>query len=82
GGNDNLTRKMIDEYTKFVGIYGAKGLAYIKINSLSQGKEGLQSPIVKNISDETLFKVIEIPSAKEDDLLVFGAGKTKIVNDS
>ncbi|MDE4965613.1 GAD domain-containing protein, partial [Francisella tularensis] len=44
GGNDKLTSKMIDEYTKFVGIYGAKGRAYIKINSLSQGKEGLQSP--------------------------------------
>lgn len=59
GGNDKLSRKKIDEYTKFVGIYGARGLAYIKINSLSEGKEGLQSPIVKNISEETLFNVIE-----------------------
>ncbi|GAB4222369.1 MAG: aspartate--tRNA ligase [Francisella sp.] len=81
-GNEKLTRKMIDDYTKFVGIYGAKGLAYIKINSLSQGKEGLQSPIVKNISEETLFKVIEKTGAKEGDLLFFGAGKAKIVNDS
>ena len=77
-----LSRKKIDEYTKFVGIYGARGLAYIKINSLSQGKEGLQSPIVKNISEETLFNVIERTGAKEGDLLFFGAGKTKIVNDS
>jgi aspartyl-tRNA synthetase len=81
-GNEKLSRKKIDEYTKFVGIYGARGLAYIKINSLSQGKEGLQSPIVKNISEETLFKVIEKTGAKEGDLLFFGAAKTKIVNDS
>ena len=81
-GNDKLTRKMIDEYTDFAGIYGAKGLAYIKINSLSQGKDGLQSPIVKNISEETLFKVIEKTGTKEGDLLFFGAGKAKIVNDS
>ncbi|AJC48427.1 aspartate--tRNA ligase [Allofrancisella guangzhouensis] len=81
-GNEKLTRKKIDEYTKFVGIYGARGLAYIKINSLSQGKDGLQSPIVKNISEETLFNVIEKTGAKEGDLLFFGAGKAKIVNDS
>ena len=82
GGNDKLSRKKIDEYTKFVGIYGARGLAYIKINSLSEGKEGLQSPIVKNISEETLFNVIQKTGAKEGDVLFFGAGKTKIVNDS
>ncbi|AXA32939.1 aspartate--tRNA ligase [Francisella adeliensis] len=81
-GNEKLSRKKIDEYTKFVGIYGARGLAYIKINSLSEGKDGLQSPIVKNISEETLFKVIEKTGAKEGDLLFFGAAKTKIVNDS
>ena len=81
-GNEKLTRKKIDEYTKFVGVYGARGLAYIKINSLSQGKEGLQSPIVKNISEETLFNVIEKTGAKEGDLLFFGAGKAKVVNDS
>lgn len=81
-GNDKLTRKMIDEYTNFVGIYGAKGLAYIKINSLSQGKDGLQSPIVKNISEETLFKVIDKTGAEEGDLLFFSAGNAKIVNDS
>ncbi|API85954.1 aspartate--tRNA ligase [Francisella uliginis] len=81
-GNEKLTRKMIDEYTKFVSIYGARGLAYIKINSLSQGKEGLQSPIVKNISEDALFNVIKKTGAQEGDLLFFGAGKTKIVNDS
>ncbi|GMN89948.1 aspartate--tRNA ligase [Francisella sciaenopsi] len=82
GGNDKLSRKKIDEYTKFVGIYGARGLAYIKINSLSEGKEGLQSPIVKNISEETLFNVIEKTGAQVGDVLFFGAAKTKIVNDS
>lgn len=82
GGNDKLSRKKIDEYTKFVGIYGARGLAYIKINSLSEGKEGLQSPIVKNISEETLFKVIEKTGAQVGDVLFFGAAKAKIVNDS
>ncbi|WP_172106165.1 aspartate--tRNA ligase [Allofrancisella frigidaquae] len=81
-GNEKLTRKNIEEYTKFVGIYGARGLAYIKINSLSQGKDGLQSPIVKNISEETLFNIIEKTGAKEGDLLFFGAGKAKVVNDS
>ena len=81
-GNEKLSRKKIDEYTKFVGIYGARGLAYIKINSLSQGKDGLQSPIVKNISEETLFNVIEKTGAKEGDVLFFGAAKAKIVNDS
>ena len=81
-GNEKFTRKNLDDYTKFVGIYGARGLAYIKINSLSEGKDGLQSPIVKNISEETLFKVIEKTGAKEGDLLFFGAGKAKMVNDS
>ncbi|QIW09263.1 aspartate--tRNA ligase [Francisella sp. LA112445] len=81
-GNEKFTRKNLDDYTKFVGIYGARGLAYIKINSLSEGKDGLQSPIVKNISEETLFKVIEKTGAKEGDILFFGAAKAKIVNDS
>ncbi|MEY8767451.1 aspartate--tRNA ligase [Francisella philomiragia] len=82
GGNEKLSRKKIDEYTKFVGIYGARGLAYIKINSLSEGKDGLQSPIVKNISEETLFNVIEKTGAQVGDVLFFGAAKAKIVNDS
>jgi aspartyl-tRNA synthetase len=82
GGTSRLSRKKIDEYTKFVGIYGARGLAYIKINSLTEGKAGLQSPIVKNIAEDTLFKIIEKTGAKEGDVLFFGAGKTKVVNDS
>ena len=81
-GNEKLSRKKIDEYAEFVRIYGARGLAYIKINSLSEGKNGLQSPIVKNISEETLFNVIEKTGAKEGDVLFFGSGKTKVVNDS
>ncbi len=81
-GNEKFTRKKLDDYTKFVGIYGARGLAYIKINSLSEGKDGFQSPIVKNISEETLFNVIEKTGAKEGDFLFFGAGKAKMVNDS
>ena len=82
GGNSRLSRKKIDEYTKFVGIYGARGLAYIKINSLTEGKDGLQSPIVKNIAEDTLFKIIDKTGAQEGDVLFFGAGKTKVVNDS
>ena len=81
-GCEKFTRKNLDDYTKFVSIYGARGLAYIKINSLSQGKDGLQSPIVKNISEGALFKVIEKTGAKEGDILFFGAAKAKIVNDS
>lgn len=81
-GSEKFTRKNLDDYTKFVSIYGARGLAYIKINSLSEGKDGLQSPIVKNISEDALFKVIEKTGAKEGDLLFFGAAKAKVVNDS
>lgn len=81
-GNALLTRKMLDDYTKFVGIYGAKGLAYIKVNEMAKGKEGLQSPIVKNLSDEALAKVLEVTEAKDGDIIFFGAGKANIVNDS
>ncbi|MDA0911119.1 MAG: aspartate--tRNA ligase [Proteobacteria bacterium] len=81
-GNALLTRKMLDDYTKFVGIYGAKGLAYIKVNEMAKGKEGLQSPIVKNLSDEALTRVLEVTEAKDGDIIFFGAGKANIVNDS
>lgn len=81
-GSEKLTRKMIDDYTKFVGIYGAKGLAYMKINALDQGKEGFQSPIVKNISLEALEKVVEMTQAQVGDLIFFGAASEKVVNDS
>ncbi|ASY37153.1 aspartate--tRNA ligase [Taylorella equigenitalis] len=81
-GGGALSRKEIDEYTQFVGIYGAKGLAYIKVNSVAQGREGLQSPIVKNIDDATLSEIITRSGARDGDLLFFGADKAKIVNDA
>jgi len=77
-----LTRGEIDAYTEFVGIYGARGLAYIKFNETAKGREGMQSPIVKNLSDESLKKIVELSGAKDGDLMFFGAGKAKIVNDA
>ena len=77
-----LSRSEIDGYTEFVKIYGAKGLAYIKVNDLSKGREGLQSPIVKNIQDSVLTEVLERTGAQNGDLLFFGADKEKIVNDA
>ncbi len=77
-----LSRKEIDDYTKFVGIYGAKGLAYIKVNDLSQGREGLQSPILKFLPDEVVDGIMSRTNAKEGDLVFFGADKAKIVNES
>lgn len=79
---EKLTRKMLDEYMKFVGIYGAKGLAYIKVNDLSQGKAGLQSPIIKNLSEDGLLHILEITESQNGDIIFFGAGKASIVNDS
>ena len=77
-----MPRSEIDAYTEFVKIYGAKGLAYIKINDLSKGREGLQSPIVKNLSDEELNTIIERTGAQDGDVVFFGADKAKIVWDS
>src|SRR6266851_5421958 len=77
-----LTRGEIDAYTEFVGIYGAKGLAWIKFNDLSKGREGMQSPIVKNLSDAALKAVVDRSGAKNGDLMFFGAGKIKVVNDA
>jgi aspartyl-tRNA synthetase len=77
-----LTRGAIDSYTEFVGVYGAKGLAWIKFNDVSKGREGMQSPIVKNLSDAALKAIIERSGAKNGDLMFFGAGKTKVVNDA
>ncbi|MBF0281020.1 MAG: aspartate--tRNA ligase [Zetaproteobacteria bacterium] len=82
GGNDLLSRKNIDDYTKFVGIYGAKGLAYIKVNDKTDIPNGLQSPIVKNLSVEVLEKLIAATAAENGDLLFFGAGDAKMVNDA
>ncbi|HEX7029105.1 MAG TPA: aspartate--tRNA ligase [Gammaproteobacteria bacterium] len=77
-----LTRKDIDDYTKFVGRYGAKGLAYIKVNDVAAGKDGLQSPIVKFLSDEAVKGILERTQAENGDLIFFGADKLRIVNDA
>ena len=77
-----LSRGEIDEYTNFVKIYGAKGLAWIKVNDLNKGRGGLQSPIVKNISDVALKNILSRCGAKNRDLIFFGSDKPKIVNDS
>ncbi|MBS9779451.1 MAG: aspartate--tRNA ligase [Moraxellaceae bacterium] len=85
---NSLTRKQIDAYTKYVGIYGAKGLAYIKVNDVSKvnngvdKESGLQSPIIKNITDEALQTIIERTGATDGDLIFFGADKAKVVNDA
>ena len=81
-GGGELTRGEIDAYSEFVGIYGAKGLAYIKFNDMSKNREGMQSPIVKNLSDDALAAIAGRSGAKNGDLMFFAAGKAKIVNDS
>ncbi|MCL1825239.1 MAG: aspartate--tRNA ligase [Betaproteobacteria bacterium] len=82
-GGASLTRGEIDEYTRFVGIYGAKGLAYIKINDANQiNEQGLQSPIVKNLHETSLRAILERTGAKSGDLIFFCADNTKIVNDA
>jgi len=82
GGAEKLSRKDIDLYTEYVGNYGAKGLAYIKVNDLSAGREGLQSPIVKNLSDKVLTGLMQRVGAADGDIVFFGADKAKVVNDS
>ncbi len=77
-----LTRGEIDAYTEFVGIYGAKGLAWIKFNDVAKGRDGMQSPIVKNLSDAALRAIVDRSGAKSGDLMFFGAGKAKTVNDA
>ena len=82
-GGAALTRSEIDAYTQFVGIYGAKGLAYIKVNDASQPNEsGLQSPIVKNLTEAALKAIIERTGAQNGDLIFFGADTAKVVNDA
>ncbi|NCF30202.1 MAG: aspartate--tRNA ligase [Gammaproteobacteria bacterium] len=81
-GGGKLPRSVVDDYANFVAIYGAKGLAYIKVNDRDAGKEGLQSPIVKFLSDEALAGVLERTGAQNGDLIFFGAGKAQIVNDA
>lgn len=81
-GGVRLSRKEIDDYTKFVSIYGAKGLAWIKINDLAAGTEGLQSPILKFMPEDVVSDVLARLEAETGDLIFFGADKTKIVNES
>ena len=81
-GGGGLTRKQIDDYAEFVGIYGAKGLAYIKVNDRSAGKEGLQSPILKFLPDAVVAKILTRTEAADGDLVFFGADKARVVNDA
>jgi aspartyl-tRNA synthetase len=77
-----LTRKEIDDYTAFVARYGAKGLAYIKVNERAKGRDGLQSPIIKFLSDAAVAGILERTGASDNDLIFFGADSAKVVNDA
>jgi len=81
-GGAQLTRKNIDEYTKFVGIYGAKGLAWIKVNAIENGIEGLQSPIIKFLGEDVTMAIMERLGAQNGDIVFFGADKAKIVSEA
>ncbi|MCV6609798.1 MAG: aspartate--tRNA ligase [Amphritea sp.] len=81
-GGAQLTRKNIDEYTKYVGIYGAKGLAWIKVNELEKGIEGLQSPIIKFLGEDVTLAIMERVGAENGDIVFFGADKAKIVSEA
>ncbi len=72
-GGASLTRKQIDDYTDFVGRYGAKGLAYVKISDVAKGREGMASPILKFLSDDAIAGIVERTGAADGDLLFFGA---------
>jgi len=81
-GGAEMSRKIIDDYTKYVSRYGARGLAYIKVNDVDAGREGLQSPILKFLPDEAVTGIIERTAAKTGDLIFFGADKARVVNDA
>jgi len=81
-GGASLSRKEIDDYTDYVGVYGAKGLAWIKVNDRAAGMEGLQSPIIKFMSDETVFAMLDRLDATDGDILFFGADERSVVNES
>ncbi len=81
-GGGAISRSEIDNYTKFVAIYGAKGLAWIKVNDITAGRDGLQSPIVKNLHDAALAEMIKRTGAQNGDLIFFGADRAKVVNDA
>lgn len=81
-GGATLSRKEIDDYTQFVGVYGARGLAWIKVNDLASGVEGLQSPIIKFMPDATVMALLDRLGAQDGDILFFGADKRSVVNES
>ncbi|HQR47948.1 MAG TPA: aspartate--tRNA ligase [Steroidobacteraceae bacterium] len=82
GGGEKLSRKQIDDYAAFVARYGAKGLAYVKVNDATKGRDGLQSPILKFLSDAAVTGLMQRTGAQTGDLVFFGADKAKVVNDS
>ncbi|WP_028110115.1 aspartate--tRNA ligase [Ferrimonas futtsuensis] len=81
-GGASLSRKQIDDYTKFVGIYGAKGLAWVKVNEAGKGIEGVQSPVAKFLSDEIINAIVERNGAEAGDILLFGADSYSVVTDA
>ncbi len=81
-GGAVISRSDIDDYTQFVAIYGAKGLAWIKVNEVAKGRDGLQSPIVKNLHDAAITEILKRTGAKDGDIIFFGADKAKVVNDA
>jgi len=81
-GGSEMSRGEIDGYTEFVKIYGAKGLAWVKVNDVSKGRDGLQSPIVKNLHDAAIAEILKRCGAQNGDIIFFGADKAKVVNDS
>ena len=81
-GGSEMSRGEIDGYTEFVKIYGAKGLAWVKVNDVSKGRDGLQSPIVKNLHDAAIAEILKRCGAQNGDIIFFGADKAKIVDDS
>ena len=81
-GGAEISRKQIDDYTKFVSIYGAKGLAWIKVNAIESGIEGLQSPIIKFLGDEVTMKIMQRLDAKNGDIVFFGADKSQVVSEA
>ena len=81
-GGSEISRKQIDDYTKFVGIYGANGLAWIKVNAIETGIEGLQSPIIKFLGDEVTMNIMQRLDAKNGDIVFFGADKANVVSEA
>ena len=81
-GGSEISRKKIDDYTKFVSIYGAKGLAWIKVNAIETGIEGLQSPIIKFLGDEVTMNIMQRLGAENGDIVFFGADKSNVVSEA